>query len=155
MSDGLILGVDPGRRGALAWLHLDDGSLEDWADMPDLDGVALGAQIRDLLVERQPDRAIVESITPRPGQGVQAIRTSASRWGVLLGVLGSWDVPTTIVSPAAWKRAARLGTDKSAARQRACELWPSWSTSFERVRDDGRAEAALIARHGLGQAVPS
>lgn len=148
MSGGLVLGVDPGRRGALAWLHLDDGDLEHVADMPDLDGVALGAQIRDLLVEWQPDRAVVEAITPRPGQGVQAVRTSASRWGVLLGVLGAWDVPTVIVSPAAWKRAARLGADKTAARQRACELWPCWSTSFARVRDDGRAEAALIALHG-------
>ena len=148
MSAGLILGVDPGRQGALAWLD-EAGGLVEVVDMPDLDGVALGARLRDLLVERRPVRAVVEQITPRPGQGVQSVRTSAARHGVLLGVLGAWDVPTELVSPAGWKRAARLGRDKTASRQRACELWPEWSPSFARVRDDGRAEAALIARHGL------
>lgn len=148
MTGALILGVDPGRRGALAWLDLH-GDLVDVVDMPDLDGVALGALLRDLVVERRPVRAVVEQITPRPGQGVQSVWTSAARHGVLLGVLGAWDVPTELVSPAGWKRAARLGKDKTASRQRACELWPGWSPSFARVRDDGRAEAALIARHGL------
>ena len=148
MSAGLILGVDPGRQGALAWLD-EAGGLVEVVDMPDLDGVALGARLRDLLVERRPVRAVVEQITPRPGQGVQSVRTSAARHGVLLGVLGAWDVPTELVSPAGWKRSARLGRDKTASRQRAIELWPEWSPSFARVRDDGRAEAALIARHGL------
>lgn len=147
MTGALVLGVDPGRRGALAWLD-PAGDLVDVVDMPDLDGVALGAQLRDLLVERRPVRAVVEQITPRPGQGVQSVRTSAARHGVLLGVLGAWDVPTVLVSPAGWKRSARLGRDKTASRQRAIELWPAWSHAFGRVRDDGRAEAALIARHG-------
>lgn len=147
MTGALVLGVDPGRRGALAWLDLH-GDLVDVVDMPDLDGVALGAQLRDLVVDRRPVRAVVEDITPRPGQGVRSIRTSASRHGVLLGVLGFWDVPTAIVSPSAWKSAQRVPADKTAARQRACEMWPAWSHAFARVKDDGRAEAALIARHG-------
>jgi crossover junction endodeoxyribonuclease RuvC len=39
--------------------------------------------------------------------------------------------------------------DKSTSRQRACELWPSESHRFARVKDDGRAESCLVARYGL------
>ena len=36
----------------------------------------------------------------------------------------------------------------SEGRQRACERWPTEAHRFARVRDDGRAEAALLAEYG-------
>jgi hypothetical protein len=61
------------------------------------------------------------------------------------------------VSPAKWKKALGLSADKGASRRRAIELWPERAQWFARVKDDGRAEAALIAywwlQHGPGKQV--
>jgi hypothetical protein len=49
------------------------------------------------------------------------------------------------VTPTKWKRALGLGADKGDSRRRAMETWPYMASKFARVKDDGRAEAALIA----------
>lgn len=151
----ITLGVDVGRTGALAILD-DAGDLVAVVDMPDATCSALGAHVRDILVEYRPTVAWVELTQAFPGQG----RTSAHNYGrdagTILGALGAWDVPVHLVSPAVWKVTAGLRSvkgetkaqAKARARQRAVELWPAHSSSFGRVKDHGRAEAALIARHG-------
>jgi crossover junction endodeoxyribonuclease RuvC len=54
------------------------------------------------------------------------------------GVLAAAGVPVTFVSPPAWKR-----------RPEAIRRWPARAELFARVKDDDRAEAALIAVAGL------
>ena len=59
-------------------------------------------------------------------------------------------VPVTFVSPSAWKRAVDLTlASKDASRAEAIRRWPGNADIFARVKDDGRAEAALIATAGL------
>ena len=152
MSRLTVLGIDPGKTGALAWVR--DGQLYHVEDMPDLTGAALGARLADLLAGHRPNVAVVESQVGRPSQSSSASFTFARDYGVILGALGALDVPTVHVTPAAWKRTLRLSKDKNASRQRASELWPDKSELFARVRDDGRAEAALIAKHHTDQEVP-
>ena len=53
-----------------------------------------------------------------------------------------------LVTPQLWKKAMRLVADKDAARQRAVQLFPERAEWFRRVKDDGRAEAAMIALYG-------
>ena len=77
--------------------------------------------------------------------------TFAEGYGSLLGALGVLRVPVHHVTPTVWKKGEGVTADKSTSRQRACELWPTESHRFARVKDDGRAEACLIARYGLGQ----
>jgi crossover junction endodeoxyribonuclease RuvC len=60
-------------------------------------------------------------------------------------------VPTSLVTPQEWKRYFRLGPDKAEARLIAARLIPASAGSFARVRDDGRAEAALLALFGASQ----
>lgn len=142
-----ILGIDPGRTGALAWFASEpDHDRLDIIDMPDLTGAALGARLGDLILADRPTVAWVERVNYMPGQ--RGVWTFAEGYGVILGTLGALGVPVRHVTPAVWKKAARLGKDKTAARQLACELWPDQSDLFARVKDDGRAEAALIALHG-------
>jgi crossover junction endodeoxyribonuclease RuvC len=69
--------------------------------------------------------------------------------GLVDGVLAGLGIPTTYVTPQSWKRAAGLTSDKSAVRLRAAQLFPDMAKHFARVKDDGRAEAALIARYGV------
>lgn len=47
----------------------------------------------------------------------------------------------------------RLDADKERARALAIRLWPA-SRHFERKRDHGRAEAALLARFGAETLLP-
>jgi len=148
VTAAITLGVDCGKTGALAFLDAG-GDLIAVVDMPDATCSALGAHVRDLLVEHRPTTAWVERTQAFPGQGRSSAHDYGRDAGVVLGALGAWDVPVHLVTPAVWKRGAGLGRDKAASRQRAVSLWPSFSASFARVRDDGRAEAALIARHGL------
>lgn len=143
----LILGIDPGKTGALAWLDRD-GHLVHVADMPDLTGAALGALLADLILEHRNVVAWVEQVGAMPRQGVASTWKFAEGTGVILGTLGALGIPVRRVTPSKWKGSARLGADKNAARQRAIELWPDHSETFARVKDHGRAEAALIGLHG-------
>lgn len=147
------VGIDPGKTGAIAVLG-EDGQLLDVADMPYEDGAVIVTVLASIL--RTYNRAgsptaWVEQVAARPGQGAGAMFRFAQGYGTILGTIGTLEMPTRRVTPAVWKRSMGLSKDKGASRALACELWPSWSDEFRRVKDDGRAEAALIAEYGRRQ----
>ena len=146
-----ICGVDPGKTGALAIVDTD-GRLIDVMDMPDATGAALGAAIGALLADWSPhtiDQAWVEEVHAMPKQGVTSSFNFGANFGAIGGALGALGIPVRYVTPAKWKKAQRVTADKNSSRQRARELWPADAGRFARVKDDGRAEAALIALHGV------
>jgi len=65
--------------------------------------------------------------------------------GVWLGVLAALRLPYTRVRPQIWKRAFGLSKDKAASILRAQQLYPD--ADLRRRKDDGRAEALLLAYH--------
>ena len=150
----LILGVDLGLNGAMAFLL--DGRLVNAEDLPLVD-VRHGAKTRkelspalfhDRLLDSEIriDHAILEDVNAF-GMG----RTSAYRFGVnvgtIVGVLTACGIRIKTVTPAKWKKAMGLGADKKLSRAMAIKTWPDQSHYFARVRDDGRAEAALLAEY--------
>jgi hypothetical protein len=142
-----VLGVDPGKTGALALL---DADVLWWVeDMPDCTGAALGAALKVLLEGESVSVAVVELVASRPGQGVASTFKFGAGYGALLGALGALGVRVEHVTPATWKRAMKVSKDKDSSRQRARELWPGEASRFARVKDDGRAEACLIAEWWL------
>lgn len=143
----LIVGVDPGKSGAIALLTID-GDLVDAYDMPVVDGLISPAVLASYEGWRTtPYRfhAVIEDVHAMPGQGVTSMFSFGRSVGVVEGVFGALGVPVTRVAPAKWKKSFGLSRDKGESRRRALELWPSSARLFERVKDDGRAEAALIA----------
>lgn len=155
----LVLGIDVGLNGAMAFML--DGRLVNVEDMPLVD-VRHGAKSRkelsaalfhDRLLDSEVriDHAILEDVNAF-GMG----RTSAYRFGLnvgmIVGVLTACGIRIDTVTPAKWKKAMGLTTDKKLSRALAIKTWPDQSHYFARVRDDGRAEAALLAewarRHG-------
>jgi crossover junction endodeoxyribonuclease RuvC len=65
-------------------------------------------------------------------------------------VLAAAGVPVTFLTPPAWKRAVGLTlASKDASRSEVIRQWPGHAALFARIKDDGRAEAALIAAAGL------
>lgn len=155
---GLIIGIDIGASGALA-LITEAAELIEVADMPILrDGPASrpavnGPLLAEIIGRWRANRAFVEFVGARPGEGaVGAFAFGRSR-GVCEGVLAALAVPATHIAPAAWKRLVGIppGRDgaKDAARSEAICRWPAKAALFARVKDDGRAEACLIAIAGL------
>lgn len=167
----MILGVDPGVAGALAWFEA--GRIVHVEDLPTVIVERGGSRRQRLncallaeLLRRLPaDEACVEEVAPRPARRDKHGNTVAhgdtpmtagylmQAFGNVEGVLATLGIPTTFVDPKQWRRAmgasAPAGADyrtrKEASRLRALELYPSAAEFFRlRTRPD-RAEAALIA----------
>jgi crossover junction endodeoxyribonuclease RuvC len=84
-------------------------------------------------------------------QGVTSAFSFGFAYGVVRGILAQAQVPFQLVTPNEWKRSFRLGPDKNEARLMASRMFPANHKDFSRVRDDGRAEAALLALFGAQQ----
>lgn len=75
----------------------------------------------------------------RFGQQVGAIEMAAAAHGHEL----------RYVTPSTWKAHFGLSADKGVARGYAMKRFPALADQLSRVKDDGRAEALLIALYGL------
>jgi len=148
-----VLGIDPGLGGAFA---LIDTGLKFLlvADMP-IKPLSKGkkaicaASCADIISAYDPDLALVERVHAMKGQGVSSCFNFGTGYGVLQGALSALHVPYHLITPQEWKKYHRLGPDKGASRGAAARLFPEQAELFSRVRDDGRAEAALLALFGL------
>ena len=151
-----ILGIDCGLHGAVAILA-DDGTFIDVLDMPTVkvkvgksNKTRIAPQALALLIAaHRPSHAFIESVSASPQMGVSSAFAFGEGKGVVDGILAALGVPVTYVTPATWKRAMQVTADKGSSRRRAMQLWPARAALFQRVMDDGRSEAALIALHGL------
>ena len=151
----IILGIDPGLNGALAFYDPQHDELEI-LDMPTLKAGTGGKRIVDEdVLAREIDcrfdfvtHAFLESVGAMPGQGVTSMFSFGVSFGLLKGVLAANFIPRTLVRPAEWKKALRVPAAKDGARARASQLLPKHSGKWVRVKDDGRAESALLALFG-------
>ncbi len=93
---------------------------------------------------------VLESVHAMPKQGVSSSFSFGQGLGMWQGIIAALGLPLEMPSPQRWKKAimADQGKEKSAARYKAMQLFPSVATQFARVKDDGRAEALLMAEYG-------
>lgn len=142
----ITIGVDPGKTGALALLD-SYGVLVDVYDMPVADGRVSTALLRDLEAwdEDTFGAVVIEDVHAMPGQGVTSMFSFGRSLGAIEGFFAGRGKRTVYVAPHRWKKDLAVGKDKDAARGRAIELWPTKAQLFARKKDNGRAEAALIA----------
>ncbi len=151
----VVVGIDIGAAGALALVR--DGELIEVADMPILhDGpkgrASVNAPLLAAIVRRwAPSQAFVEQIGPRPTDGHAAGFAFGRAKGCAEGVLATLGVPVQFLTVPSWRRLVGLPSNasKDQARSEAIRRWPDKAALFARVRDDGRAEAYLIAVAGL------
>jgi crossover junction endodeoxyribonuclease RuvC len=146
-GDHIIVGVDPGKTGAIALLD-PHGRLIDAYDMPVVDGRVSAPLLAGYEGWRStPERfvAVIEDVHAMPGQGVTSMFSFGRSLGVAEAVFGTLGVRVEYVSPQRWKKALGLGRDKDDSRMQAIEHWPAEADLFARKKDNGRAEAALIA----------
>lgn len=160
----LLYAIDPGLSGAIAKLSYTAGTLRSLAvhDLPTVETVLGKGKARKtrrelnlptladmLATDDATVHCILEDVGAMPTDGAVAAFKFGAVYGGLRGVLATLGVPVTLVRPAEWKRAMRVPADKTAARARASELLPSYAANWTRVKDDGRAEAALLGLWGI------
>jgi crossover junction endodeoxyribonuclease RuvC len=153
---GIIVGADPGAKGAFAKLDPIEHTLEIF-DMPTftikpgaksktiMDHVGIG----NILADERVIHLYIEEVNARPGEGVVSSFTFGRAFGTILGACGGLQIPVSQVRPAVWKANLKIPADKDAARYRASQYFPKCATAWKRKMDDGRAEACLIALYGM------
>lgn len=147
----IVIGVDPGISGAIARYNSSEASaatqLIIW-DMPILE-VNKKKTISPYLVANILKEAAapvyIEKVAAMPNQGVTSMFNFGKGFGVILGAAAGLGLQTTQVTPQQWMKALKCQRGKDANRQRACELFPQYADMFARKKDDGRADAALLA----------
>lgn len=151
----IIAGIDPGKTGALSITYetgevflLDVPRVEikgkdkpAWADWE--------ATWWPALDFHGPQMIVIEDIAARPGQGVTSMFTFGRTLGFAHGLAARCRVPVHFVTPAVWKaKLGLLNSSKGASREKCRVLYPKSAHQLTRVKDDGRAEATLIAHYG-------
>lgn len=148
------IGIDPGISGAVAILDKSGGLIEVF-DMPTVElkvGKATKRRVSPELLTQELrgkwemiDAAVIEQVASSPQMGVSSAFSFGESFGIIKGVLAAMHIPVQTVPPAVWKRALKLNSSKDGSRAKAIQLWPAQAGEFKRAKDDGRAEAALIA----------
>lgn len=149
----LILGVDPGLNGALAWYNFKTKKLVSVVDAPILNSVP--KDIDDLKMwelvgmnAEQTAFAVIEQVGAAPNDAKGAIFTFGERFRAIKTITTIHQIPQFFVRPSVWKPLVGLSGDKSESRVMASAKFPGFADSFKRAKDDGRAEAALLAAFG-------
>lgn len=150
----IIAGIDPGANGALAYIT-DPGGFASCHSVPkvgkDVDFVAWVNEWHFSLGRARPHHIFIEQVGAMPGQGVTSMFNFGEKFGAVKALAYSAGVPVTFMRPQEWKKLVGIpsGSEKGASRLRASQLFPQHSDNWARVKDDGRAEAVLIAYAGM------
>lgn len=147
----LFIGIDPGIGGAVGVVG-EAGQFVGVHDMPTLPTTTGRRQVDPaalayLLREIGPAFALVERVGARPGEGAVGAFAFGHTFGSITAVLAAVGIAHDLVQPAVWKRRSGIppGVDKGVSIATAKRLLPAAVPCLNRVKDDGRAEALLLA----------
>jgi hypothetical protein len=144
-SDRIVMGVDPGVTGGLAFVS---NSMIEAFDIPVVAGEVDVDELVRIVRRFGPALAVVERAGAMPKQGVASTFKYGVAYGALRATLVACNVPTHLIAATKWKKAYLLDRDKEKARALAIRFWPGCGL-FARKKDHGRAEAALLAKYGM------
>lgn len=155
----IIIGIDPGLKGALAALTtLGDLTVHDMPVLTierggksksEVDTASLVLTLGRWRNQCADLHAVIEKVGAMPGQGVTSMFSFGRSVGQIEGVLAGLQIPVTYVTPQAWQKALSVPKGKDGSRLRASQIMPAYAGEWRRAKDDGRAEAALIAMWGV------
>lgn len=163
MTQVYSLGIDPGQTGALAVFVLD-GKDYYLNSVIDFDKQHIISILNDIIVFHDYASVCIEAVHSAPGQGVSSTFKFGTNFGWWLGVLEAFGYSYTLVSPQKWQGALfkkhktntghLIGSTKEVSLQVAKELFSRDKDRqglFERKKDHGRSDAALIGWYGILQ----
>lgn len=152
----IYLGIDPGFSGAVGFYNTDTKLPTLVCDMPlhevrgkrHLDLHTLSGFLAVFQEFNPAAMALIEDPHAMPKQGVSSMFRFGHCCGAVQGIVVALSIPMHLVKPAVWKPKMGLTRDKDASRQLASRMWPSRAALWSREKDDGRAEACLLAYYG-------
>ena len=148
---GMVIGIDPGVSGAI--VAVAASGIVHVADMPTVaingkqhvNPAAVRAVLAAMAGEDQAEHVVIEHVQGVQQSGATSAFNFGRGFGLLEGVVAGLQLPYTLVRPQRWTKDLAVGRDKGEHRAMAARLWPASAATFARVKDDGRADAALIA----------
>lgn len=142
-----IIGIDPGKTGALAYMNGSTVKLYPFDDMSEQDVAVLIASFAGAGAV-----AYLEKVHAMPEQGVSSMFTFGKHYGFVRGCLTSQGIPFHDVPPQTWQKALGLGKNygskpdrKKAHRAQAQQWYPRLNITL------AAADALLIAEYGRRQ----
>lgn len=169
----IVIGIDPGLTGALAFIGRGQAIIEDIPTLP-LPGNGLvqrrvdGRKLAEIVRKHCPAGYAVtvccEAVGVMGGQN-NAVQTQGSLLRSLGAIEAVFDVlrwPCVMVRAQAWQKHFGLQGKKAEKRERgelpaaittALRLYPRAGQYLSRVKDHNRAEALLIAHYGAEMAL--
>lgn len=140
---GMFIGIDPGKSGAMAAISRDGSVVFDFEDPQ---GIAF---LR--LNRHEVALAALEKVSAMPKQGVASSFNFGANFGIWQGRLEALAIPFVFVTPQKWQKtvfdSARKGDRKAMSLDLARRLFPAMAEELKRKKDDGRADALLIAEY--------
>lgn len=155
----LIMGIDPGAKGAIALYDVEIKNIVAIHDMPTRTQTMATGKIRQrvcgenfrTLVDLYAPMlrgACIEDVASTPEDGPVGAFSFGFGTGVIHGVLIGLGIEIFLTKPAIWKSLLGLTSNKDLSRERAGKMFPAHVPAFRRKKDDGRAEACLLAFFG-------
>jgi crossover junction endodeoxyribonuclease RuvC len=154
-----LIGIDPGVSGAIVVTTGDASQILGIRDMPTVEcrgkrhisPFGLVSALEELHSDALMAAAslfkptvIVEHVQGVQQSGATSAFNFGRGFGVIEGVIAGLGLPCELVRPQVWTKALRVSRDKGSHREAAMRLWPDQADKFSRVKDDGRADAALL-----------
>jgi len=152
----VIVGIDPGITGAIAWIDTREPNDVCYEKTPYL---VVGKsrkeydhrKMADILKTFNKDDTIIyiEKVHAMPGNGVVQSFKFGFGYGVWYGIMAALDLVTMDISPQKWKKLMMQGMakEKEASVYKVKQLYPF--LSHLKKSHHGIADAILIARCGL------
>jgi crossover junction endodeoxyribonuclease RuvC len=155
----IYIGIDPGLSGAVAVINDTAPVLHSVHDTPTIlvegektkrkyHAAAMALLLKPF--EGTPALVVLENVHSMPKQGVASSFCFGEGLGIWKGIIAAYGLALEMPSPQRWKKLllADQGKEKEASRYKATQLFPSLADQLSRVKDDGRAEALLMAEYG-------
>ena len=140
----IYIGIDPGKKGAMAVIH-KDGSVSVIPFDERRYIVFLG------LIAGNDVKCCIEQVHSLPREGVKSVFSFGQNYGWITGVLDAFGIPYQAVPPNKWKREySLLKADKKQSIEVCRRLFPNVSLKrTERCKkdDDNFAEALLLSEY--------
>jgi crossover junction endodeoxyribonuclease RuvC len=156
----IFVGIDPGVSGAIA--AIGPGGVQV-ADIPTQElpgngrtqrtvhGYALAVLLRKMVPAEEAAIVVLEDVHAMPSKvsGSGANTSLMHSKGSIEAVLSVLRMDARLVNTQRWKRHYGLDADKAKALTLARTLYPAIAAShLSRMKDDGRADAVLMAHYG-------
>ncbi len=136
---GYIVGVDPGRQGAVSWIAQDNRLL----GIDEAGSADETTPVRLFRLFQGAALVVIERPLAFPGVPAQSLMTLTESYGAAVALARAASVKVITPTASTWKRAVGVTAEKSTSKARAAELYGV----SDRTRHD-LCEACLLAYFG-------